>query len=53
MQYGSSGLGPAIVRAIADSHHADPYALANPDGGLTVTVAFATASALQRAPPHH
>jgi len=43
MQNGSTGLGLAIVRAIADSHHADLHVLPNPDGGLTVTVAFAAA----------
>jgi signal transduction histidine kinase len=40
---GSTGLGLAIVRAIAGSHHADLRVLPNPDGGLTVTVAFAAA----------
>jgi signal transduction histidine kinase len=43
IQTGSTGLGLAIVRAIADSHHADLHVLPNPDGGLTVTVAFAAA----------
>ncbi|MEU1687801.1 HAMP domain-containing sensor histidine kinase [Micromonospora sp. NPDC005707] len=38
---GSSGLGLAIVHAIADSHGADLRVVSNPDGGLTVTVAFA------------
>ena len=38
---GGSGLGLAIVRAIAGSHDADLLVRANPDGGLTVTVAFA------------
>jgi hypothetical protein len=38
------------ARAIVDSHHADCTVLANPDGGLTVTVAFAAASALPE--PH-
>jgi signal transduction histidine kinase len=41
MQTGSSGLGLAIVRAIADSHGADLRVVPNPDGGLTVTVVFA------------
>jgi len=38
---GSSGLGLAIVRAIADSHEADLQVVPNPDGGLSVTVDFA------------
>jgi signal transduction histidine kinase len=42
-QDGSTGLGLAIVRAIAAGHHADLHVLPNPDGGLTVTVAFAAA----------
>jgi signal transduction histidine kinase len=37
---GNTGLGLAIVRAIAASHGADLQVLPNPDGGLTVTVAF-------------
>jgi signal transduction histidine kinase len=41
MQSGSSGLGLAIVRAIADSHGADLRVVPNPGGGLTVTVGFA------------
>jgi signal transduction histidine kinase len=41
MQSGSSGLGLAIVRAIADSHRADLRVVPNPGGGLTVTVGFA------------
>ncbi|HST82940.1 MAG TPA: HAMP domain-containing sensor histidine kinase [Kineosporiaceae bacterium] len=41
MQGGSSGLGLAIVRAIADSHGADLRVVPNPGGGLTVTVGFA------------
>ncbi|MFR9779535.1 sensor histidine kinase [Micromonospora sp. MS34] len=40
-QSGSSGLGLAIVRAIADSHGADLRVVPNPGGGLTVTVDFA------------
>ncbi|MEV0272684.1 HAMP domain-containing sensor histidine kinase [Hamadaea sp. NPDC050747] len=39
-QTGNSGLGLAIVRAIAGSHDADLHVRANVDGGLTVTVAF-------------
>ena len=35
------GLGLAIVRAIADAHHATISAEANPGGGLDVEVAFA------------
>ncbi|MFG1914089.1 sensor histidine kinase [Micromonospora sp. NPDC048898] len=41
MQSESSGLGLAIVGAIADSHGADLRVMPNPDGGLTVTVSFA------------
>jgi signal transduction histidine kinase len=41
MQSGSSGLGLAIVRAIADTHGADLRVAPNPGGGLTVTVGFA------------
>jgi signal transduction histidine kinase len=41
MQSESSGLGLAIVRAIADSHGADLRVVPNPGGGLTVTVGFA------------
>jgi signal transduction histidine kinase len=41
MQNGSSGLGLAIVRAVADSHGADLHVVPNPDGGLTVTIGFA------------
>ena len=41
MQSGSSGLGLAIVRAVADSHGADLRVVPNPGGGLTVTVDFA------------
>ncbi|GAA3774768.1 hypothetical protein GCM10022225_73160 [Plantactinospora mayteni] len=40
-QSGSSGLGLAIVRTIADSHRADLRVLPHPGGGLTVTVSFA------------
>jgi len=36
----NSGLGLAIVRAIAGSHGADLDVVPNVDGGLTVTVAF-------------
>jgi len=43
MQGGSSGLGLAIVRAVADSHEADLRVVPNPVGGLTVTVVFAVA----------
>jgi signal transduction histidine kinase len=43
-QSGSSGLGLAIVRAIAGSHEADLRVVPNPDGGLTVTVSFAAAA---------
>ena len=43
MQSGSSGLGLAIVCAIAESHGADLQVLPNPGGGLTVTVGFAAA----------
>ena len=43
MQSGSSGLGLAIVRAIADSHGAALRVVPNPGGGLTVTVDFAAA----------
>jgi two-component system sensor histidine kinase VanS len=35
-----NGLGLAIVRAVADAHRADLTAVANPTGGLTITVAF-------------
>jgi len=41
-QSGSSGLGLAIVRAIADSHGADLRVEPNPGGGLNVSVDFAT-----------
>ena len=41
MQSGSSGLGLAIVRAVADNHGAELHVLPNPGGGLTVTVSFA------------
>jgi signal transduction histidine kinase len=43
MQSASSGLGLAIVRAIADSHGAELRVVPNPGGGLTVTVGFAAA----------
>jgi signal transduction histidine kinase len=43
MQSGSSGLGLAIVSAIADSHGANLRLVPNPGGGLTVTVDFAAA----------
>jgi len=43
MQGGSSGLGLAIVQAVADSHGADLRVVPNPVGGLTVTVVFAVA----------
>lgn len=36
-----SGLGLAIVSAVADSHGADLRVVANPGGGLTVTLSFA------------
>jgi len=38
------GLGLAIVRAIADAHHATLTAHARPVGGLDVTVTFPAAS---------
>jgi signal transduction histidine kinase len=38
---GNSGLGLAIVQAIAESHEAELRVVPNPTGGLTVTVAFA------------
>ena len=40
MQRESSGLGLAIVAAIAESHGADLLVVPNPGGGLTVTVRF-------------
>jgi len=43
MQSASSGLGLAIVRAIAESHGADLRVVPNPGGGLTITVDFAGA----------
>jgi signal transduction histidine kinase len=39
---GGSGLGLSIVAAIARAHTAPVTATANPEGGLTVTVAFPT-----------
>nr|MDT0658865.1 HAMP domain-containing sensor histidine kinase [Micromonospora sp. DSM 115978] len=41
VQSGSSGLGLAIVHAIADSHGADLQVVPGSGGGLTVTVGFA------------
>jgi signal transduction histidine kinase len=49
IQTDSSGLGLAIVRAIADSHEAELRVVPNPDGGLTVTVSFSgTGEATER-----
>ncbi len=39
-----AGLGLSIVAAIAAAHHATLNARANPEGGLTVTVEFASAA---------
>jgi signal transduction histidine kinase len=38
------GLGLSIVRAIADAHDAELVARANPEGGLSITVAFPAAA---------
>jgi signal transduction histidine kinase len=34
------GLGLAVVRAVADAHHATIAAVARPEGGLSITVRF-------------
>lgn len=41
---GGHGLGLSIVRAIADSHHAEVSARPRPDGGLAIEVSFPSAA---------
>jgi signal transduction histidine kinase len=44
---GGHGLGMAIIRAVTEAHRGAVTAVANPDGGLTVTVRFPAPEATQ------